>query len=275
MRDTDAPPQSSITTIFPGNLAQLDESVKRPTPRKRRATEVPDIQRMASDQHEDSMPRLKRLARKPTPESGQQVSCISDNNPSSEAPRALAGLRWQCTSPAEVAVPMSAASGGFSSTSAVLAPVPTYAPNVMLNHPLNETEVLPSCTPDCSDRYPWESLTTFGFLSPDFHSVSGGAHLTQWSNPSEGLVPSASKEEGTEYARQQSCGSRSLECPWGSLLEQIVSVELVISQLSRDTKKSPLQQVSRQRFKVLLEDVVELKQRYLHLRKSVRDSNKF
>lgn len=282
MLDKDAPPESSITTVFPGDLAQLDESVKRPTPRKRRATEVPYIQRTASDQHEDRMPRLKRLARKPTPDNGQQVSCISDNNPSSKATRALAGLRWQCSNKAsstEVAVPMSVASGGLGSTSTVLAPVPTYAPNVMLNYPLNGAEVLSSCTPDCtpnySDQYPWEPLAALGFPSPDLYSVSGGTPLMQWSNPREALVHSVSKEERTEYARQQSCGSRSLECPWGSLLEQIVSVELVISQLSRNAKQSPQQQASPQGFEVLLEDFVELKQRYLHLRKFVQDSKKF
>jgi len=282
MQDEDAQSVSNTTT-FPGSLAQSDESAKRPISRKRKATRALDCQSPALCQHGGHLPRFKRLAQKPTPNNDQQASCISDKSPRPKAPRALARSTWEGSNrPGRasfqpvggvVETSMVAAGGGPGNqqfTNAVVAPVPPiHRPDMMFNQLPNGGTILASCNlnPD-----PWEYLTAFGLHSPDLGPANAHAHNIAPGVTMELAVPTA-EEERTERAKQQHSG-RSHECPWGSLLEKIVSVELGVSQLSRNARKDPLQQLFLEELDILLEGFVELKQLYLLLRKSVQDSNK-
>ena len=252
--------KGSKTTTSSESLAQYDEPAKRPISRKRKACRAPDTQSPELGHHSGHFPKLKRLARKSTRDNDQQVSPISDNTPRSKAPQALTGLAWEypnnpSTTPLEPEIEtwVATTSGGPGSQYYTDASIPIHSPNMIFNH------LLP---PGFSDPLSFEFLDGFKFSSPDLYPVNSDPHPTL-------PLPSASKEK-----RQQSSGPRSQECPWGSLLEKIVSVELVISQLSRNAKKKPLQQTPPEGFEILLEHCVELKQSYLYLRKSVQDSKK-
>ncbi|KAF8427027.1 hypothetical protein EV426DRAFT_572380 [Tirmania nivea] len=252
MRGENTHPDSSAITL-PGSLAQSNESAKQPIARKRKAIEAPD-------------------------------ACVHFHQKSKvEGPQALAGLTSNMPGrvlfqPAsgEAENTMATASGGPSNqrVDSTLTPIPPVYDPDMTNQLPNEETILTSCNLNYSDQDPWGYLTTFGLHSPDLNSGNDVTRLAPGGITREVVVPTAPQVESARQAKQQDFGTCWLECPWSSLLEKIVSVELGISQLSRSAKKNPLQQLSPESLDLLLEDFVEIKQSYLFLRKSQQDSNK-
>ncbi|KAF8427031.1 hypothetical protein EV426DRAFT_707275 [Tirmania nivea] len=252
------------------------ESSRRPAGRKRKTIGLPDIPSREVGNNPSQGLSLRRLAKRPTPDT-QQPNRIGQSRSSSIGAAAGSGILADTETrqalpfqpsitPVRMEHILGNSLGHLPTNNAPSGLIPLYEDTRISSDSVGGGEALFDLNNPAP--YSWSGMLSINYPCQSFDLGDTGAQVDI---PSEEVV---GINFGGKLSDQKwgSSGSSLVACPWRSHLERIMSLAMAISQISRKFKSATIQPLCEVDVERVLEQLEYLQESYFKLQECVQSS---